>query len=373
MLEVRDMQTSRRTFLKILGGGTIFAATGAGTFLATRTPHKALAPWEKAGKYQDVRKWALSYALLAPNPHNRQPWQVDLSTPDQVVIYRDKEKNLRHTDPMARQLTIGMGCFLELLSIAASNINHKVTYDLFPSGEEGPIAIAKFSKGAIADPLFTQVMNRRSCKEAFKDKKIPIQFAEKLSSYGNIITDELIVAEVKKLTWNAWLVEAETPRTWQESVDLMRIGKDSVNTNPDGIDISGPKMEVLKLIGIMNKESLLDRTSSAYLEGVNIYKNMLNSTPAYCTITTVSNSRIDQIEAGKRWIRLNLATTSLGLSLHPVSQSLQEYPEMATHYQHAQQLLAKPGNTVQMLGRLGFGPTTAPTPRWPLEEKIIHG
>lgn len=367
------MKTSRRNFLKILGGGTILAATGAGAFLATRTPNKALAPWEMAGKYQDVRKWALSYALLAPNPHNRQPWQVDLSIPEQVTIYRDKAKDLRHTDPMARQLTVGMGCFLELLSIAASNANHNVTYNLFPNGEEGPIAIAKFTKGAQADPLFAQVMKRRSCKEAFEDKSVPAQMAKELSSYGNVITDAQKVAEVKKLTWDAWLVEAETPRTWQESVDLMRIGKDSVNANPDGIDISGPKMEVLKLMGIMNKESLLDRSSSGYLEGIKIYKNMLNSTPAYCTITTKSNSRVDQIDAGRRWIRLNLVTTSLGLALHPVSQSLQEFPEMADHYQHAHQLLAKPGETVQMLGRLGFGPSTNPTPRWPLEEKIIHG
>ncbi|MGF1763044.1 Acg family FMN-binding oxidoreductase [Aliivibrio kagoshimensis] len=367
------MKSSRRNFLKILGGGTILAATGAGAFLATRTPNKALAPWEMAGKYQDVRKWALSYALLAPNPHNRQPWQVDLSTPDQVTIYRDKTKDLRHTDPMARQLTIGMGCFLELLSLAASNVDHNVTYNLFPNGEEGPIAIAKFTKGAQADPLFSQVMKRRSCKEAFEDKPVSAQLATQLSSYGNVIINAKKVAEVKKLTWDAWLVEAETPRTWQESVDLMRIGKESVNTNPDGIDISGAKMEVLKLMGIMNKESLLDRSSSGYLEGVKIYKNMLNSTPAYCTITTASNSRIDQIDAGRRWIRLNLATTSLGLALHPVSQSLQEFPEMAEHYQHAQQLLAKPGHTVQMLGRLGFGPMTAQTPRWPLEEKIVHG
>jgi hypothetical protein len=367
------MQTSRRKFLTILGGGTILAATGAGAFLATRTPHKALAPWEQAGTYQDVRKWALSYALLAPNPHNRQPWQVDLSTPDQVVIYRDKTKDLRHTDPMARQLTIGMGCFLELLSLAASNVNHNVTYDLFPNGEEGPIAIAQFTKGAQADPLFSQALKRRSCKEAFEAKSIPVHLAEQLSSYGNVITDTQKVAEVKKLTWDAWLVEAETPRTWKESIDLMRIGKSEINTNPDGIDLGGPKMETLKLMGIMNREALLDTESSGYKEGINIYQNILNSTSAYCTITTASNSRIDQIDAGRRWIRLNLATTSLGLALHPVSQSLQEFPEMAEHYQHAHQLLAKPGHTVQMLGRLGFGPTIAPTPRWPLEEITVHG
>jgi len=66
-------------------------------------------------------------------------------------------------------------------------------------------------------------------------------------------------------------------------------------------------------------------------------------------------------------------TTALGLSLQPISQALQEYPEMAEHYTQAHQLLAQPGHTVQMFGRLGYGPSIARTPRWPLEAKIING
>lgn len=69
---------------------------------------------------------ALSYVILAPNPHNRQPWVVDLSQSDQIVIWRDKEKNLPETDPLDRQLTIGMACFLEQLKIAASQTGHCV-------------------------------------------------------------------------------------------------------------------------------------------------------------------------------------------------------------------------------------------------------
>lgn len=71
--------STRRKFLKVLGGGVIVAAAGGGAFLATRTPTKALAPWERATGYDEPVKRALAHALLAPNPHNRQPWLVDLS------------------------------------------------------------------------------------------------------------------------------------------------------------------------------------------------------------------------------------------------------------------------------------------------------
>jgi hypothetical protein len=43
---------------------------------------------------------------------------------------------------------------------------------------------------------------------------------------------------------------------------------------------------------------------------------------------------------------------------------------MAAHRADIHALLAKPGDTVQMLGRLGYGPATPRTPRWPLEARI---
>ena len=67
----------------------------------------------------------------------------------------------------------------------------------------------------------------------------------------------------------------------------------------------------------------------------------------------------------------NLATTQAGLALHPVSQALQEYPQMAEHYAAAHEMLAKDGETVQLLGRVGYGPQIPRTPRWPLETKLI--
>ena len=104
-----------------------------------------------------------------------------------------------------------------------------------------------------------------------------------------------------------------------------------------------------------------------------MFRDMYFATPAYAVITTDGNSRTNQIDAGRRWLRLNLETTRRGMALHPISQSLQEYPEMADLYDQAHATLARPGETVQMLGRLGYGPKTQPSPRWPLEKKLLNG
>ena len=367
------MRIDRRNFLRITGGGIVLAAGAAGGFLATRTPHEALAPWDAAGGYSEPRRRALSYAILAPNPHNRQPWEVSLDQDDRIVVWRDKTRNLPETDPYDRQLTIGMGCFLELLEMGLGETGHAAETVLFPAGDEGPVALLTLTDGGQPDPLFAHVMARRSCKEPFEGRPVPREMIDSLSSLATIHDQPETVEALKQLTWNAWMTESTTYRTMKESTDLFRLGKAEINANPDGIDLGGPMFETLMLFGLLTREGALDPASSEFRQVAGIYREMLMATPAYASIASEANTRGDQIAAGRNWLRLNLAATGMGLALHPVSQALQEYPEMKPHYRDLHNLIAKPGHTVQMLGRLGFGPETAITPRWPLESRITHG
>lgn len=157
----------------------------------------------------------------------------------------------------------------------------------------------------------------------------------------------------------------------KESVDLMRFGRREIEANPDGIDFGGPLLEALHLAGVLTREAQLDPTSTGFRQGVEIYRAMLAATPAYAVLTSAGNARADQIAVGRRWLRLNLATTTMWLALHPVSQCLQEYPEMADTRREVHAMLAPPGETVQMLGRLGYGPNVPRTPRWPLETRML--
>ncbi len=367
---------NRRNTLKILGGGFIVSAAvlgGAGAMVATRNPKTARLPWEKAGGYTEIRHIALSYALLAANPHNRQPWIVELVGNDTVHLWKDKTRLLHATDPYGRQINIGLGCFLEQMVLASKAHGYDAALDVFPNGEDGPVATAVFNKGAMRDPLFDYILERRSCKKSYEDRPISLEQVAKLTPYADVVIESNKVAAVKKITWDAHVIEAITPRTWKESVDLMRLGVKEVDANPDGISLTGGLMEIMTSTGILTREGSLDTQSTGFKEGMKMFHRLLHATPAYAYLTSKGNTPKDQIAVGRQWARLNLKTTEMGLSLHPVSQALQEYPEMDGQYRHIHDLLAKPGETVQMLGRLGYGPETPQSPRWPLEAKLKNG
>lgn len=367
------MSLSRRKMLGLVGGGALFAATGAAGLVALRRPEAAREPWRLAGTYGEIRKDALSWALLAPSPHNRQPWQAALIGADRVALTMDPARTLPHTDPFGRQLAIGMGCFLELMRMAAAEAGYRVDLDPYPegAGEGRPVALATFVPGAAEpDPLFAAAADRRSCKEPFADRAVPPGAALALAGHATVVTDPAEVQMLRDLTWRAWLIEMETPRTWKESIDLLRVGAGQVNAAPDGIDLSGPFFNLGGALGLITPDNQLPLDSMGARTTREIYREVMARTPAHVVQVSAGNTRRDQLEAGARWLRLNLATTALGLSLHPVSQALQEYPEMAGPCREMHDRYAPGGGTVQMLGRLGYGPKIAATPRWRLETRL---
>jgi hypothetical protein len=378
------MTLSRRRTLALIGGGVILAATGSLGAIATRQPRTAMLPWGQAGQGEDARHRALSWALLAPNPHNRQPWLVELRTAGEVTLYVDTAKLLPATDPFNRQITIGLGCFLELMRMAASHDGQRVDITPFPDGYDDraldarPVARAVFTAdaGVTPDPLFAHALARRSTKEPYDTARpLPENMLEKLAvattaRFGGTL-DPKEVADWRAFTREALRIEIETPHTYKESVDLFRIGRAEVDANPDGIDFTGPVFEVLGATGMMTRESVLDTSSQAYKAGLDAVYANTDTAMGHVWLVTEGNSRPDQIATGADWLRVNLAATAAGVAFQPLSQALQEYPEMAALYRDVHARLGPQGGTVQMLARIGHGPEVAPSPRWPLEAKIL--
>ncbi|WP_144186650.1 Acg family FMN-binding oxidoreductase [Elioraea rosea] len=376
----------RRMFIALIGGGAVAAAAGGALWAGTRDPSRARLPWLAAGgPSADVRRIALSYAVLAPNPHNRQPWLADLSVPGELTLYCDLDRRLPATDPFDRQITIGLGCFLELLVQAAAEAGYVAEPDLFPQGEpiprlDGrPVARVRFRRDDAVrrDPLFPHVLARRSNKGAF-DTSRPVAddalsgIAGAARSSRAAHTNETgQVERLRDMTWSALHREVTTPAALGESIGLMRIGRAEIEAAPDGIALAGPRIEALAHAGLLSREALADPRSAAFRHQLEHLRLPTGTAMAFMWLVTAGNGRAAQIEAGRDHVRINLAATAIGVAMHPLSQALQEFPEMAAHRAAMRSLLGVgEDETLQMLVRLGYGPAPAPAPRWAWQTRI---
>ncbi len=374
------MDLNRRGFA--IGAGCAFALVGAGAaWKVTQMPQTGIAPWTlDATPPADVRLDAFRHAILAPNPHNRQPWLIELIGTNSAILRCDPAKRLPETDPFDRQITIGFGTFCELARIAAAERGVRIDIIPFPEGEPQPrldarpVARLEFvaDPSVTRDPLFRAIVERRTNRSIYAAPPSPAQLAALMQADIDLTTDPALLAKLRGITVAAIATETQTPRTHGESVRLMRIGYAEIDATPDGLFLAGPMIEATSAIGMTTRASIADPASSAFAIGLDGLRDTYGSVPSACWITTPGNTRSDQLDAGRRYARLTLSAAREGVAIHPMSQALQEYPEMAGYFRQVHQLLGiSAGARLQMLVRAGLAPQVPPAARWPLAKHLI--
>jgi hypothetical protein len=298
-----------------------------------------------------------------------------------VTLFCDLERRLPATDPLDRQITIGLGCFVELFALAAAEQGLAARIEPFPEGEPvprldpRPVARITLAQGGRPDPLFAAAPSRRSTKAPY-DTTRPVPAEAIAGIRAALLAPERFgaatgdIAALRDLVWRAWMIEVETPAAHGENVALMRLGSEAVARDPDGISIWGPRFDPMVARGELTHAAMLPG-QPGYALMMAQYREMLGATNGYVWQVGPGNSRADQLAAGRDWLRINLAANAAGLAVQPVSQALQEYPEMDGPRAELNRML---GGTVQMLARIGHprGPAL-PTPRWPAESRILPG
>jgi hypothetical protein len=372
---------SRRHVLALFAAAP-FVTTGCSP---TNLPDPAAA-WRSPGAGEvDPRRHALAHAILAPNPHNMQPWLIELPGENEITLWPDLTRLLPATDPPNRQIVIGCGAFLELLDIAARQNGHRAEITLWPEGEPQPVLDARPiahirltpDPGVARDPLYAQIINRRTNREPFDAQRIPVDgalqpvVAAAAGFDAGFANAPERVAKMRDLIWRGWSRETATPAALKESVDVMRIGAAEIARHRDGLVLDGPFIEAMKALGMLSREAMLDPKSEANKQGAQIWKKLADTAPAFVWIKSADNTRATQIAVGRAYARMNLVATAQGLGLHPWSMALQEYPEMADLYAEQQAMLGGTAEApVQMLARIGYGKAVKPTPRRGLDEHI---
>lgn len=377
---------NRRNFIKITGLGIGSVALSSSIVGCNDGAVGDEYGWNGPHKNEtDIRFQVLAYAILCPNPHNKQPWIVRLTGPMSFDLYVDPERLLPETDPVHRQIHIGQGTFLETLSIAATGLGYQAVIDYFPQGiysntelADKPVAGIKLVKieGIKIDPLFNSLLTRHSNKREYNGYQLDKTEIATLQKAHSTYSDYPLTFQdspsakavlVKTLT-QAMQIEVGNKQRDMETIEMFRFNDDEVRQHRDGFSVAQAGLSgVTKFIAetfFLDREKVEKDPTEFGQQAVEMTQKGAQSSNTFGWIATLSNTRLDQVKVGRDYCRMNLQTTMMGFAQHPMSQVLQEYDDMIALQQSFKNSFNIPlTETVQMLFRLGKAEPVAHGPR----------
>jgi hypothetical protein len=165
-----------------------------------------------------------------------------------------------------------------------------------------------------------------------------------------------LVKDLKKLTFEAFKLETTTFNKHDETKNWFRFKDEEIYTSKDGISLRGNGLDGITYSIASNffLSKVNWHSKSNQDAGIEMFSKSLNSSNTFAYLKTNQNDFKDWIQVGRDYIRFNLALTSLGFQLHPLSQILQEYAEMNDLRKKLNDLVRiKDKEKIQMLVRIG--------------------
>jgi hypothetical protein len=224
--------------------------------------------------------------------------------------------------------------------------------------------------------LFAHVLTRQTNRGAFD--AVPITGAQAKSIEAAVAAPGIAfgwtaeagqMTKLRNLAAAAWRVEVGTDATYQESVDVMRITGEDIARHRDGIALHGPFFWWMNKTGLFNRENAMSQSNRA--QAMNLIDGQVKGTSSFAWLVTELNDRATQLASGRAYVRSALASAGMGLTQHPLSQALQEFPEMTGPYQEIKTILGVPQtSTVQMFYRVGTAARGDLSPRRKLDAII---
>ena len=326
----------------------------------------------------DAEDLLLSAASAAPSVHNTQPWQLAVG-PEQVVVFADPSRRLRHGDPDGRSLLVSVGAAVLDVRVAFGHLGLAADTRLDPAldaslrdhlgrGAEAPFPVARVTATGPGGStglgrLFPAVWVRRTNRRPFRPDPVPPVLLEVLSSAAAAegarlrpVVDPSSVAAVVGLLRAAESAEAADPFLLSERA--AHVGGPGRST---GIPVTslGPRPAVSA-----------DGTSAAATRDLGVgvaaarESATFESAPTLALLGTPGDEPADWVRAGQALQRLWLELTAAGLHASLLNQPL-ENPRLRSLLLP---LAPGAGAAAQVLLRIGHGEPVPPTPRRPLSE-----
>ncbi|MBL7492298.1 hypothetical protein I6A60_25100 [Frankia sp. AgB1.9] len=332
----------------------------------------------------DPIRTAIEYGIRAPNPHDTQAWRCQVISPTEMLFSVDPSRLLPVTDPPARQIHIGCGCFIEILSAGMTQHGYRTEVEYLPQGpypleEIGrkPVAriVLRSDRNMQPDPLADQIPTRQTNRRTYTGAMLTEQEIVQVRGQLPDGPAELMafhqpdtVQPLLDIFYRAMEIEATTPRTSEETRIWFRYSEGQRQTKRDGL--SAPQLGIDGLQRVLLERYLRDGDPKRWFSDRSVKGLMksvhkgVHSARGVLLLKTATNEQIDWLKTGRAYARVQLTLTQLGLVCQPLSQVLQEFPEMKDLQKRFNELVGvdEPAK-VQMAVRVGRADRSYVAPR----------
>ncbi len=375
----RTVKKTMAVILSCIGALLVIAFASLLIISGIFEPPKYWEPWQKtySQKFDDPRIRLIAHGILSANGHNMQPWKIRLDKDDPMVfyLYADSDRLTNEVDPFARQMMVTQGAFLEYVNIAGDELGYQTAVELFPEGgyneqklpesmKTKPVAKIMLTKGNPQNnPLYDSMFLPDTNRAAYQSTKLTSEQINQLETINadanmsiKIFQDEENVDKLGSYAMKGATIEADVNRVMQESQTIFRANEYQKNKYCYGFSVEGQGTSGIMrhlIQGLVTLFPSMNSGKAASDRFIRSTRTSVDNTPAYAMIITADNSRTSQVKSGMLYSRLTLTAHRLGFVMQPLSQVLEEYPEMKEPYSSIHRDYAAGGGAIQMLVRLG--------------------
>jgi len=311
-------------------------------------------------------------ANLAPSVHNTQPsrWRID---GEDVLLLEDAARRLPAGDPLGRDADVSHGAALEGFALACAKRGLMVVAKpLAMTGEAlRPVARLVVSRGATPDALHDHVAVRRT----YRGKFALGGAASRLDELD--VRDTVVITRTEGVAWLARLNDEASLRTYRdkafraELVSWMRLSPRHPRWATDGLNAQAMQMSGLEAAGagFVLKPGVFEALDRVGLAGPLVAEaEVVRSAQAI----VLFHRPVDEapLETGRRFYRLWLEFTALGLAAAPMAVLADDASAKAAI---CAEFGIPTGRRLITAFRLGVGPVRShgPKPRLPVETLIV--
>lgn len=280
----------------------------------------------------------LYYASLAPNAHNSQPWALYYHQGSQTfTLVLDKGKALPHTDPTNRESYISLGAFLENFTQVASASGFRADMEIkaTPSAPEeiARIRLTRLESAPTTDTVARLALmeQRHTDKRPYADVPIPHAAIQDLLdrhkpylSYYPKGTQGYLYLSDRAV--RAMQTQSEDQSKRDELASWLRFSNEEARAARDGLPAEQLSMTGMKKFFYYLLYSREKTRGDAFArESVLQVAEQVDNCAGFFVITG-GDTLPEYVRAGMQLEALWLDAVAAGISIHPLSQMLEEEP-----------------------------------------------